>query len=188
MSDRELKEAVEGFFARHPDLALDRFDLPAERLTWLVPFRAVDSTAMLLKAWPPRDQDWHGISYYFRPDGGVSLTTDPRRIIIPSRSIEGELSTILWEAPWESYVPVRPGKTKKVFPEYLEFRRTWMDSHVDLIARRLIGWAFAAVKVVPSLMYGYRAHATEQADRVRLEPFAKGEPLENERKVDPWNL
>lgn len=188
MSDRELEEAVKGFFLRHPDLALDRFGLPAERLTWLVPFRAVDSTAMLLCRWPRRDQDWYGISYIFRQPGDVSLATDPDRTIIPSTSIAGELGRILWESPWESYVPIRPGKTRKIFPEWQEFMRTWTDGHVDLITRRLVDWLFAAVKTVPSLMYGYRAHATDDADRLRLEPFAGGEPFENARKIDPWKL
>ncbi len=188
MSDRELKEAVEGFFRRHPDLALDRFGLPAERLTWLVPFRAVDSIAMLLCRWPRREQDWHGISYFFRQPDGVSLTTDPDRIIIPSSSIERELSRTLWESPWESYVPVHPGKTKDVLPEWMEFRRKWGGRHVDMIARHLIKWALAAAKTVPSLMYGYRAYATGDADRLRFEPFAKGEPFENARKVDAWKL
>jgi hypothetical protein len=185
--DKQLEDTVAGFIARHPELDFERFTLPSARLLPLVAFRTAEAMAMLLRGYHERHEE--PCSFRMRSDG----TCEPigRSSAIPASTIVNEIGRWLWESPWESYRPTSPDlKPEENWSEYQSFRQLNRDEHgKDVIVPRLIAWLFAALKVSPGLLYGYRARPSDSGDAWILVPFTKGEWHDNNGdKAKAWML
>lgn len=183
---QSLEVTCAGFVARHPELDFEKFALPSARLSPLVAFRTADATAMLLRRYHRRGET--PFSFRMTPDGACEPIGQTS--IISASTIVNEIGRWLWDAPWEIYRPTKSEMTpQERWDEYEGFRRLNRDEDgKDVIVPRLISWLFAALKVSPELMYGYRARLSDNGAEWILEPFAKGERINNEDKDKPWRV
>ncbi len=183
---QSLEVTCAGFIARHPELDFEKFALPSARLLPLVAFRTADATAMLLRRNHRRGET--PCTFRMRSDGACEVVGTSS--IIPASTIMNEIGRWIWESPWETYRPTTPDLTPEGnWNEYQSFRQLNRDEQgMDVIVPRLVAWLYAALKVSPGLMYGYRARPSDASDGWILEPFAKGEPHNNADKDKPWRV
>ncbi|WKZ28641.1 MAG: hypothetical protein QY323_03820 [Patescibacteria group bacterium] len=180
---RSLEATVAGFIARHPELEFEKFALPSARLSPLVAFRTADTIAMTLRSYHRRGEE---PCTFLMTQAGSFLIPGRPGTAIPASSIVKHVGRCLWEDAWNVY---RPSPGKAPFEDFQSFRELNRDEGGnDLIVPRLISWLFAALKVSPGLIYGYRARPSDTGAEWILEPFAKGEKFDNDDKDKPWRV
>lgn len=180
---RSLEATCAGFIARHPELDFEKFALPSARLSPLVAFRTADTIAMTLRSYGRRGDE--PCTFLMTQTGSFLIPGRPGTAI-PSSSIVNHLELCLWEDAWKMY---RPSPGAAPFEDFEAFKKLNRDSDGnDLIVPRLISWLFAALKVSPGLIYGYRARPSDTGAEWILEPFAKGERINNDDKDEPWRV